>query len=257
MAFRFNYTNRERIRLSDVSVSVEHSVKPLKVFLVAKLDAYKSFANNDRVVLEAIRRTKAQRKDLGTVAGLGEKKAVEFEEFPDGEDVYYRLKVVDANTPRIKGMAEKITRADKPDQQTPMQGIFPVQFADPADGLKEQFWKVYYSSSGPVLLLAPEKVRNKDCVKTAEFKALVWPQALHNVLTYAFLICGDNPPEWAEDWAKFAEARGAGKAPEWTTGESTNLREIHDWIEQAVACFSEFARLGSVEIKGITKEGLS
>ena len=256
MAHRFNYTHRERILLADVAVSVAHDTSPLKVYLVAQLGDYKSFADNDRVVLEAIRRTKAQRKDLGLVAMLGEKKEVVFDEFPDGEDVYYRLKIVDASSPRIKGMAEKIHRADKPDQQTPMQGILPVQFADPSDGLKEQFWKVYFSASGPVLLLSPDKVRNKECVKTPEFRALVWPQAMRNILTYAFLIHGDNIPEWAEDWGKFAEAKGAGKPPEWT-GDSTNLLEIHEWIDQAVAYFSEYARLGAVEIKGITKEVLS
>ena len=254
MAHRFNYTQRERIRLEHVSVSVAHDTSPLKVYLVAQLGAYKTFADNDRVVLEAIRRTKAQRKDLGLVSTLGEKKEVVFDEFSDGEDVYYRLKVVDAASPRIKGMAEEIHRADKPDPQTPMQGILPVQFADPTDGLKEQFWKIDFQSTGPVLLLAPGKVRNKECVKTPEFRALVWPQAMRNILTFAYLICADDTPEWADNWGKFAEAKGAGKPPEW---DEKNLLEIHEWIDQAVACFSEHARLNTVEIKGITKEVLS
>lgn len=251
MAFRFNYTQRERILLSDVSVSVEHEIQPLKVFLVAQLEGYKSLLPNDRVVLEAIRRTKAQRQALGTVAELGDKKAVVFDEFPDGEDVYYRLKIVDANTPRIKGMAEEIHRADKPNQETPMEGILPVQFADPNDGLKEQFWGIHYSASGPVLLLAPGKIRNKECVKLPEFKALVLPQALRNILTYAFLVCGENTPSWADAWKTFAEAKGAGAPPEWTMD---NGPETLDWIDIVVANFSEHIRLGAVEIKGITRE---
>ena len=251
MAFRFNYTHRERILLSDVSVSVEHGSQPLKVYLVTQLGNYKTFMTSDRVVLEALRRTKSQRKEIGSVGELGEKKAVVFDEFPNGEDVYYRLKIVDSATPIIKGMAEKIQRADKPDRETPMEGILPVQFADPSDGLKEQLWGVSFSPSGPVLLLTPGKIRNKECVKSQEFKALVWPQVLKTVLTYAFLVCGENTPEWAEDWKKFAEAKGAGSPPEWT---GDNAIEIFDWINEVVANFSEYAHLGAVEIKNITKE---
>lgn len=252
MAFRFNYTKREKILLSDVSVIVDHAAKPLKVFLTANLDGYKAFVPEDRVVLEALRRTKSQRVALGTVAELGEKKAVEFDEFPDGEDVYYRLKIVEAASPRIKGMAEEIHRADKPDKQTPMQGILPVQFAQPEDGLKEEFWRVAFQATGPVLLLSKEKLRNKECVKSPEFKALVWPQVFRNVLIRAFLASGKEPPEWAEDWKTFAEAKGAGSPPEWQGEQSFD--EIMSWIDEAVANFTEHIHIGAVELKGITKE---
>ena len=257
MAYRFNYTKRKKIVLSDVEVRVASAVSPLKVFLVANLEDYGEFSPEDKAVLEAIRRTKSQRFELGPVSSLAGKRECSFPDFADGEDVYYRLKIVDATTRRIKGLAEEIHRADRPDKPLPLKSIFPVQWADPSDGIGDQFWSVSFSGSFPVLLLSKSKFQNKDIVRFNEFKALVWPQALRNVLVHAFIVHSDIHPSWAEDWKTFVEGSlGAGALPDASDKDANPdlfFEETERWIETAVANFSRHAGLKTVEIAGLTK----
>ena len=261
MAFRFNFTRRKKIRLADVEIRVKDGASPLTVFLVAALGGYRDFDPGDRAVLEALRLTKAQRIDLGLVSSLAAKREIVFDEFADAEDVHWRLKVVDAATRRIKGLAEEIRRADKPDKPTPLQSIFPVQWADPEDGLGDQFWGVSFKSNkAPVLLLAKGKLRGKDCVRSPEFKALVWPQALRNVLFHAFVVRADNLPDWVDAWRTFAETTlGAGAPPDLSdrVDDPQAMQEAVDWIDSAVAAFSRHFGLRTVELKGLSKGDLT
>jgi len=260
MAFRFNYTKRKKILLSHIEVRVQKNAKPLSIFLHLDLSSYREFESTDSAVIEAIRRTKSERVELGTVGDLNqEKTAVVFSDFPDGTDVYYRFKIIDPKTRRIKGLAEEVHQADRPDKPSDLEPLFPISFADPEDGLKERFWKVSFTDpKNPVLLLSRNKFQSRDCVKSDEFKALVWPQALRDVLVHAFIVRAGDPPSWRDKWRKYAIERLGTDAPPADSLFSENpcsyCASAEEWIDEAIALFSAHFGLGAVTIKNLTKE---
>jgi hypothetical protein len=260
MAFRFNYTNRKKILTSDIEVRVLKDVSPLKIFLHLNLANYRDFIPTDIVVIEALCRTKSERIDLGTLGNLNqEKTAIEFPEFPDGLDVHYRFKIIDAKTRKIKGLAEEIHNADRPPQLADLEPLFPIAFSQPEDDLKERFWKVSFSEpKNPVLVISKAKFQSRDCVKSNEFKAFVWPQALRDVLVHAFIVGVGGNISWQEKWKAYAVERlGANNPPaakEFDEDPVSYLETIETWIDEVVALFSSYFGLGAVTIKNLTKE---
>lgn len=260
MAFRFNYTNRKKILTSDIEVRVLKATSPLKIYLHLDLSNYRDFGPTDIVVIEALCRTKAERVELGPLEKLNqEKMAVEFPEFSDGLDVHYRFKIIDSKTRRIKGLAEEIHNADRPPKPADLEPLFPISFAQPEDGLKERFWKVSFSEqNNPILLLSKEKFQSRDCVKSNEFKAFVWPQALRDVLVHAFVVGVAGNVSWQDKWKAYAVERlGADVPPDaklFDEDSATYLDSIEKWIDDVVALFSSHFALGAITIKNLTKE---
>lgn len=260
MAFRFNYTNRKKILTSDIEVRVLKGASPLKIFLHLDLANYRDFSPTDLAVIEALCRTKAERVELGALGSLNqEKMAIEFPEFSDGIDVHYRFKVIDSRTRRIKGLAVDIHNADRPSRPADLEPLFPISFAQPEDGLKERFWKVSFSEpNNPVLLLSKDKFPSRDCVKSNEFKAFVWPQALRDVLVHAFIVGVGGNISWQDKWKTYAVERlGANVPPDadlFDQDSAAYLDSIEAWIDDVVALFSSHFALGSVTIKNLTKE---
>ena len=260
MAFRFNYTKRQKIFLPDIEVKLSKEATPLKVFLHLDLSGYPEFKETDLAVIEAIRRTKAERVELGKVGELNQDKtAIEFSEFPDGLDVYYRFKIIDPDTRRIKGLAEEVHPVDRPAKPADWEALFPVSLADPEDGLNERFWMVSFTNpQHPVLLLSRKKFTSRDCVKSDEFRSLVWPQAFRDVLVHTFIVRIGNPPAWIEEWRTYVVERLGGEAPppETLFDDNSNeyLERTENWIDEAVALFSSAFSLGMVTIKNLTRE---
>jgi hypothetical protein len=98
MAFRFNYTNRDRILLSDAEIKIVQGEPKLTVYLTSDFNAQGKYLATDIVVIEAYRFTKAQRIELGTVCELPKKCKIVFDDFVDPLNVKYRLKIVDPET---------------------------------------------------------------------------------------------------------------------------------------------------------------
>ena len=70
MAYRFNFTGRKRVLEAEAKIHVEKDAKPLKVRLEQTFSTRNLYGADDIVMLEAIRRTKLRRCNLGTVGGL-------------------------------------------------------------------------------------------------------------------------------------------------------------------------------------------
>lgn len=263
MAHRFNYTKRDKIRLEDIEVKTARGKSPLTVFLKVNFSRYLekgTLKAEDLVVFEAHRRTKASRRPLGTVGAMPSSQKVEFVEFPNDENVLFRLRVIEPETRLVKGMAKRITPANKPEEDGPMDSIIQVSLADPEDGLGERLWKVTFNGGSlPTVLLSGKRFATPDASRTAPFQALVWPEILQEILLYTFVVRAFDPPPWKRKWIEYSEeVLGVPDPPADAPDDAQQLtqyfQDAYRWIDEAVRAFCSRRNLDSVSIPGVTKE---
>lgn len=257
MANRFNFTGRRRILESQAKVHVVKDAKPLKVILEQTFSASSHYNSDDRVMLEAIRRTRRERQELGLIGCLQKETMVEFSMFEDGNEAYYRLSVVDPQTNRLKGMAKRLKDADREQKPTDLDPILPVSLSQDEDELGNRFWMVRFTGSeGPTLVISRRKFASFEPVKSAEFRAFVWPEALRQVLTYAYIQRCYGFPQWEAKWKTFAEQMlGEPGAPdaEPQMPDENYMEETANWIDAVVRRFASRFNLASVTIKNLTR----
>ena len=258
MAYRFNFTGRKRVLEAEAKIHVEKDVKPLKVRLEQTFSSRNLYNADDIVMLEAIRRTKLRRCNLGTVGSLQQNTIAEFPDFPSGKEVYYRLRIVDPATQKLKGLAKTLKDADKEQKPTDLEPLLPVALSQPGDGLGNRFWMVKLSSGeDPVLIISSKKFNSYEPVKSSEFKALVLPEVLREVLTYAFIHSASSGgfPEWGSKWSTFVGVNlGVGGCPDTPPAslDENYIQETSQWIDDAVRAFADHFNLSAITIKNLT-----
>ncbi len=260
MSRRFNFTKRRRIYEAEAKISVVQGA--LSAGLTIKLE--QTFAREggydeeDEVFIEAVQRIKVQRCRLGKILELQTKPiiTVTFSSFKDEKEVHYRIRVVDFQTKKLKALAKNLHQVNRAQKSTELDSILPVALSVPEDQIGERFWKVscLMGTNDPVLILSSKKFSSYDSVRSAEFKALVWPEVLRQVLTYAYILHWNSPPEWSEKWARFVtENLGIPGIPDVpTNADDDYITKTADWIESAVCEFASRFSLSDVTIKGLT-----
>ena len=261
MAHRFNYTKRDKIRLDDIEVKTARGKSPLTVNHKIVFSGYKPNLQDDHIVVfEAHRRTKAARQVLGTIGKMPTSQKVVFEDFPNDENVLFRLRVIEPETRLVKGMAKHITPANKPEEEGPTDPIIQVQLADSDDGLGERLWKVSFTGVAlPTVLLSGNRFRSPEVTKTPPFQALVWPEILQEILLYAFVIKAFDPPTWRPRWIEYTEEvlgvpDTPGDAPTDTQQLPQYFADTYRWIDDVVRAFCARRNLNDVSIPEVTKE---
>ncbi len=261
MAYRFNFTGRKRVLEAEAQIHVIKDVTPLTVRLEQTFSSSDRhfYDNNDIVMLEAIRRTKLRRFPLGTVGALQKNTIAEFPDFPDGKEVYYRLRIVDPVTHKLKGLAKTLKDADKEQKPSDLEPLLPVALSQPNDGLGNRFWMVRCDGESPELIISSKKFDSYEPVKSSEFRALVLPEVLREVLIYAFIhsasSSGRFPPEWAEKWETFVAVNlgvGGGPEPPPNGLDDNYIQKTLQWIDDAVRKFADNSRLSEIIIKNLT-----
>ena len=262
MAFRFNFTGRKRIPEAEAQIHViKEDVTHLKVVLEQTFTSSgrNIYDGNDIVLLEAIRRTKLRRCSLGTVGELQKDTIAVFPDFPNGKEVYYRLRIVDPVTHKLKGLAKTLKDADREQKPTDVESLLPVALSQSEDELGNLFWKVKFESEEPILIITSKKFNSYEPVKSPEFRALVLPEVLREVLVYAFIhsasSSGSFPPEWAEKWETFVSVNlgiGGGPEPPPNGLDDNYIQKTLQWIDDAVRSFADKYQLSTISIKGLT-----
>lgn len=257
MAYRFNFTGRKRVLEADAKIHVVKDAKPLKVVLEQNFSTRNLYGDDDIVMLEAIRRTKLRRCLLGTVRELQPSVMAEFSDFANGDEVYYRLRIVDPATHQLKGLAKRLKDADREQKPTDLEPLLPVALSQPDDGLGNRFWMVKYDGENPVLIISSKKFNSYEPVKSQEFKALVLPEVLREVLTHAFIHSASSGsfPNWSEKWKIFVAINlGVGGCPD-VPPQILDENYIHmtsQWIDDATCAFADHFDLSAISIKNLT-----
>ena len=259
MAYRFNFTGRKRVLEAEAQIHVIKDVTPLKVMLEQTFTSSGRhiYDESDIVMLEAIRRTKLRRCSLGTVGELQKDTIADFPDFPNGKEVYYRLRIVDPVTHKLKGLAKTLKDADREQKPTDVESLLPVELSQDDDELGNLFWKVMFESEGPILIISSKKFNSYEPVKSPEFRALVLPQVLREVLIYAFIHFASSGrfPEWADNWLIFVAVNlgvmgGPEKEPD--ALDENYIQETMRWIDDAVRSFADKFQLSTISIKNLT-----
>lgn len=252
-----NFTGREDIERSLITITSEKNIQPLKIYLKTEpaLKANPKYAGCD-VVLEAYLRTKAERAEIGKLSNLKQSVEIVFKEFLLAEGVQYRLKIVNPTDKKLAGVVDGLKEKDpKKTKEEPKKrkSVIDVNWAAPGDNLKNRFWKVSFAGSKPTLLIRHGKFTTLGDVNQPAFQALAFPSILREVLTYTFVTCFDNPPSWAEDWEKLAFILGAGECPQLNAGEKNrqtiqqHFVDVSDWIDTVVEKFAADCKLDGVD----------
>jgi hypothetical protein len=237
---RFNYTNRVKIAARDVRIDVHMREDGVPQATIREIDLTEhgrhtlSDWDSAQVVLEARRLSTGsfQRETIGTVGKLKESKGplavVSLGDFPDSEDITFRVKVV-AGDKRLLADGDRIRigeleRADK----NPLIEVYLVELGD-------EIWRVSWDDEE----MGPRVLVNKDILYARGLlthdpltKGVIVPQIVREVL---FRVVSDelDDREWATRWIEFAERYDKGDRPEPADTDGIQL-----WVDGIVAKFS-------------------
>lgn len=236
MIRRFNYTSRTRINKSDALITFDESTKPLSFDARLSLEKY-NLEPPARVFVEAYRGNSFMRFDYGTVETLAPPADRQLLEIEGDEFSRFRVKIVDAESGRLFAISPQlIPGGDSRDQR---EALLPMYLTDTGN----QVWRLKFENEGVRL----ELNRHKDGIqKKPEFRALVFPSVVRQVLSYIIFIEKQEREEEPEDgerspWGKWLEFV-SGFYPEEYPGpyretDGADVRNFLDWIERAVEAF--------------------
>ena len=244
---RLNFTNRERIAHTDIDIVLRTNAEATTFDARLSIDDY-GFPADARVIVEAYRQTAVHRFDYGTVSLLRPPTDRSLVEFDTPVEVLFRLKVTAASVQPglLLGEADQIRPREpdeQPDRRIPLLPPVP-------DELDEELWRVEFGRS-TLLRVSRHLPDWKQTVRTPEFRALVYPAAMRQILERILHIDGvtdiDDLHDWHCRWLKFASTLPGSRAV-------PKLRdEFDDWIEEAVSAFARQERLRTRYQQGITE----
>lgn len=242
MARRFNYTNRKRITRDHAIVTLREDEQGLYFDVDLNLSSY-GLDSQAHVFVEAYRRTDWMRFPYGRVGllaapPLDQRRLTQFD-VPDG--IQFRVKVTADGTARGQLLAEadglRPRRPDQePDNAIPLIDVCP-------DDLGAEIWRVDVDGNHVPRLLINRNIPGwRELVRELNFRALVTPAVMRQVLTYALIIdeenCDpDDPDDSLGRWIRFASSLpGVGDPPDDVSGD--DITAVHEWINSAVESFS-------------------
>ncbi len=249
---RLNFTNRSKLTREQANVRV-HPGKPATFEAMLNLSHLPESAASARVFVEAFHRTTRMRFAFGTVAHLTPPSPVDLRltEFPDWEDVSFRVKVTDdTDTPgRIIAWANNIDPAKPEDGQ--INDL--VRWKD--DSLNGRLWDLQFEEKGPIVLVE-KSVGCQAIGRDRQFVAAAYPEILRRILTQALLIektSGDDLEHWFTPWNKGYLTLQLGLPP--MPEDAEDIPSRRDWIEQAVEAFGRKHRLADQWLASASAKG--
>lgn len=237
MIRRFNYTSRARIRKSDAAITFDATTKPLSFDARLNLEEY-DLEPTAKVFVEAYRGNSFMRFDYGTVEALvspGNRRLLEIE---GDRFARFRVKVVDEDSGRLFAVSSQLTPGGG-DPRDRLEALLPLHLTDTGS----QIWRLKFENEGVRL----ELNQRKDGIeKRPEFRALVFPSVVREVLSYVVFIERHDKEEEPDDgekspWGKWLEFV-SGFYPEEYPGpyresDDADAQTFLDWIEGAVEAF--------------------
>ena len=238
MLRKLNYTGRRRIEHTDVSVTLDPLGPGRHSFSAdLRLASYK-LPKRARIFVEAYKNVNRMRFDFGTIGAPSHPPAwqLELTEFAGTNNMLFRVKVVDfdAELGKLLAEADQIRPRLADDTGAEREPLLHVR----KDDLGERLWRVEIQDGDSELMpcvVINAKLEKASFTQSSEFRALVLPSVIEQVL-HALPLPGECEPEtWAARWWSFLGRLGAG------IPESNETRA--EWIDDAVDRFCRKNRL--------------
>lgn len=249
---RINHTGRKRINRDHARIIMRPGDDGTLTYEAElALESY-GFPSDAQVLVEAYRQHSYERFDHGTAGDLSVDRSRALSLFRSGDQVQFRVKVVDTNVREgcLLGEADRL----KPDIGTEPgdQGLSLL----PAEGrdLGDEAWRLEIED-GPLLLVNNQLGDWKQLARSPAFIWLVFPCVLREILRHILIIeehhSTDDPSDWQDRWLLAAKSiRGGDDVP----GPNTADEFVEQWITDVVDSFARrhhmFARFGSPAFGG-------
>lgn len=245
---RLNYTDRQRIRHEDVSITLHSRVdnETLAISALLNLRSY-SLPPDARVFVEAHRETIWQRFELGTVASPTIVREAALVDFGTGDGIRFRAKVVGV-VESANGVPPILARADgiRPKLDGPRPSLLPLQ---PDPDLRDEVWRLIIDDDdGPIIKVSTELVSDRRAfARSPAFVSLALPEIFRSILKWS--LNGDLPADDDWDtprgrWIRLACALlGQAEVPPGLGDSETDGDARDAWIDDAV---SRFCKVNSV-----------
>jgi hypothetical protein len=230
---RVNFTGRKRISGQHVVISLRRSEPNEAVQFDASIDLATYQVPADALVsVEAYRQTSRVQYPFGTVASITPPSDRSLASFDSPEAVLFRVRVTDVGKRHglLLAEADRIRPRYGEDEDSNRIPLLP-----PAPGdLGDQVWRVELEGK-PILRLNRNLIDWKEAVKSDQFRALVYPAAVREVLRRVLLDGVRNTEDlgdWRGQWLLFAsKVPGVPPVP-------AKTEDDEEWIDEAVSAFS-------------------
>ena len=249
MIRRLNYTSRMRIRKSDAIIVFDETTKPLSFNAEINLGSY-FFQPTAKVFVEAYRGNSFMRFDYGTVEALSPPPTRQLLDIEGDKFSLFRVKVVDVTSGRLIAISSQLRPGG--DTQDGLEALLPLHLTDTGN----QIWRLKFENEGVKL----ELNQHKDGIdKNPEFRSLVFPSVLREVLSYIVFIEKQENEQELQDaeesaWSKWLTFV-SGFYPEEYPGpykeaEDTDIQQFLDWIDGAVEAFCDKNKIADGAFNG-------
>jgi len=244
MIRRLNYTDRARIRRTDVRFTI---VNKSPLTFTANLNALADYKlpKESHVYVEAYRLTSYMRFEWGQLGALRPPASAELTEFDSHEGILFRVKVTDAGeSHKLLAEADRVPLTAGDGKPSKRLHLLPVK----SEPLGEDVYRVEFDDR-PILLVNSNFGDYHALCRSPYFFALVYPAVFRQILMQYLIVDKVEDDEHGADdphskWLKFAKGLpGCGELP--TAGD---IPDRLNWIDGAVTAFSR-------QIKAVDKFG--
>lgn len=231
MPIRYNYTNRNPIEQQNVDIQLVFGGEHVSFIPKVNFGNYE-YPSTAHAYIEVFRKSQLVRFNFGSMSAPHLLATPNLDEFGEPMGLLFRVKVIDPVTKDILALSKPVRAGNDPGGSA--DSILPLARLPEDCNL---LWKLDFED-GPVLYI--NKNLDTQVTRKDYFIALVYPEVMRQVLSYAFLYHFGEDYEWAEKWKRFAcEIRHAPPFPNIPENPEHKLTEdqedeIQKWIDAAV-----------------------
>lgn len=204
MIRKFNYTGRQKLKHSDITINLEE-VEGLRIFN-ASIDLEEYNLPPEAVIyIEPYYKSSFMRFNFGTVGNFQHPDIPAINDIPNSDIVLFRVKVVDESNirGRILAIADQIRPKNLVEESVNKQSILWVDFGK---DLGQEIWKMSFNNIMPTLEINNRLENSRELLKSDDSVfALIYPSAVKEVaLKLAFEEeFEDRGDGWQSLWMKF------------------------------------------------------
>lgn len=246
---RLNFTDRCDISPGHIHIDVDRAESGQCRAVVRRLDLSDRGNHSEetwkraKVFLEARRLTTGSfhRRELGHVGdflgGDNLPMIVPLEEFPDEDNITFRVKVIDGRSVLLADRDHV-----KPGKQDDAERESPITLV-PED-LDEELWKIDWSEGEGPRVLVNRNLRNCAGLLTQDpiVRGLVLPQIVRGVLL-GIRRSEQESEKWVQQWLLFARQLGYDNPPDLEDDDGGEA--FAEWVDKVVRSFAKTNRFAS------------
>ena len=237
----FNYTDRQKIRLRDVSITLREENSRNIFDIIFNLENY-SLPSDAHIFVEAYRQTQYMRFNFGKVSSIRVPVDRTLIDFDSVEGILFRLKVVSNTDPHGLLLAEA-------DQIRPNKIIsdednrIPLLPVVPDENMWDEIWRIEFDDQQTLLKINSSLGDWKALARDQVFISLVYPAAYRTILSRILLhekyYDYEDDDDWRSRWLKFTVNLPGVSSPPIDDDEI----EIDEWIDSASTSFCRYQNI--------------